>query len=116
MSAISPLFSAFVESAIAAIVGAPSAPLPPPVPVYSAMARTFPANAVKGVLIPPIGQSVVISGRSFNVSPALQVRNDRNLIVMPGMLQQTLPVRFQLDQMGNVWRIWILSANESATP
>ena len=114
MPAINPFVTAIVESVLTAIIDQSS--VPAPVPVYSAMVRSFPANATKGLLTPPIQQSVLINGQAFHASPGLQVRNDQNLIMMPGMLQQTAPVRYQLDQMGNVWRIWILSANELAAP
>ena len=114
MPAINPLVSAIVESVITAIIDHSTAPTP--VPVYSAMVRTFPAETKKGELTPPVQQSVLISGQTYSASPGLQIRNDQNLIMMPGMLQQTVPVRYQFDQMGNVWRIWILSANELAAP
>ena len=116
MPAINPFVAAIVDSVITAIVEESTMPTPVQVPVYSAMARNFPANAAKGELTPPIQQAVLISGKTYNASPGLQIRNDRNLITMPGSLQQTVPVRYQLDQMGNVWRIWILSANEVAAP
>jgi len=81
-----------------------------------AMARSIPADAAKGVLTPPIEQNVRISGQLFNAASGLQIRNERNLIVMPSTLQGALPVRYQFDQSGRVWRIWILTAAEQAAP
>jgi len=109
------LVTAIVNSVITAIVDAPPTTTTT-APIYSAMARTFPANTKKGELTLPIQQQVVISGVTLNAAPAMQVRNEQNLIVMPFTLQGILPVRYQLDQMGNVWRIWILSAAEQAAP
>ena len=109
------LVAAIVNSVITAIVDAPPTTTAT-VPVYSAMARTFPANTKKGELTLPIQQQLSISGMTLNAAPAMQVRNEQNLIVMPFSLQGILPIRYQLDQMGNVWRIWILSAAEQATP
>ena len=114
MPALSPLVSAIINSVVSAIIDAP--PTVPTVPVYSAMARAFPMDAKKGELTPPIEQSVLISGQAYNAAPGLQVRNEQNMIMMPIMLQQTVPVRYQMDLMGNVWRIWILSAAENAAP
>jgi hypothetical protein len=85
-------------------------------PVYSAALRSFPADAKKGELLPPLTQSAVISGQIFNVSPGLQIRNQQNLIIMPNTQNEIVPIRYQLDLMGNVWRVWILSAAEQAAP
>ena len=113
MSVTAAIVSAIVQSVGSAIVEPPSAP---PAPVYSAMARSFPPDAKKGQLSPPLQQPVIIDGVAVRTAPGLQVRNEQNLIVMPGMLQNEVPIRYQLDLMGNVWRIWILSAAEQAAP
>jgi hypothetical protein len=44
----------------------------------------------------------------------LQIRNTRNLIVMPNTLLGEMPIRYQFDQTGKVWRIWILTPAEEA--
>ena len=80
------------------------------------MARSFPPDAKKGALTPPLQQPVIIDGVAVRTAPGLQVRNEQNLIVMPNTLQSVVPIRYQLDPMGNVWRIWILSAAEQAAP
>ena len=80
------------------------------------MARSFPADSKRGELTPPIGQSVLISGKSFNTAPGLQVRDQQNFIVMPNTLREVVPIRYQMDQMGYVWRIWIFSAADLAAP
>jgi hypothetical protein len=113
MSVTAAIVSAIVNSVGSAILDAPQAP---PVPVYTAMARSFPAGSKKGLLTPPLQQPVVIDGVPVRTAPGLQVRNEQNLIVMPNTLQGVLPIRYQLDPMGNVWRIWILSAAEQAAP
>ncbi len=106
--------SAIVNSVINSIADAP--PSAPPVPVYMAMMRNFPLESKKGELHPPIQQELDISGQKMLKAPGLQIRNEKNLIVMPATLQGPQPVRYQLDPMGNVWRIWILSAAEQAAP
>ena len=113
MSVTASIVSAIVNSVVTAISDAPPAT---PVPVYSAMARAFPADSRKGILTPPLQQPVIIDGVAVRTAPGLQVRNEQNLIVMPNTLQSAVPIRYQLDPMGNIWRIWILSAAEQAAP
>ena len=111
-----------VPAAVAAIISSvinTVSELPPAqqqLELYAAVSRTFPAEAKKGELTPPVQQQLQISGQTLPASQGLQIRNTQNLIVMPDTLQQTTPVRYQLDAMGNVFRIWILSAAEQAAP
>ena len=82
--------------------------------IYSAVSRTFPVEAKKGELVPPVQETLQISGQTLTAAPGLQIRNQQNLIVMPASLQQAVFVRYQLDTMGNVYRVWLLSAAEQA--
>lgn len=109
--------SAILSSVINAIGDAATTPPTTPTtqsPTYTSMARAFPANTVKGELLAPIEGTVQISGKSLQAAPGLQVRNEQNMIVMPASLQGTLPVRYQLDPLGSVWRIWVLTSAELA--
>lgn len=106
------IVSAIVSSVIGAVADSPSEP-PQPAP-FAAMLRSFPAESRKGELVPPAQGELEISGNRMAAAPGLQIRNQQNLIVMPSTLQETVPVRYQLDPMGKVWRIWILSAAEQA--
>lgn len=81
-----------------------------------AMARSFPADVKRGVLTAPFQHQLQISGKVFNAASGLQIRNERNLIIMPATLQGAFPIRYQFDQSGNVWRIWILTPAEQAEP
>ena len=82
--------------------------------IYSAVTRTFPVETKTGELVPPVQDTLQISGKTLTASPGLQIRNQQNLIVIPASVQQTSLVRYQLDGMGNVYRIWLLSAAEQA--
>lgn len=106
--------SAIVSSIINAVADLPSDQQQ--APAYAAMARQFPADSRKGQLSPPVDQYVAIGGNRLPAAPGLQIRDPQNLIVMPSTLQGSVPVRYQLDPMGNVWRVWILSAAEMAAP
>ncbi len=103
--------AAIVNSVINAV-----ASLPPATQETSliAMARSFPQDSKLGELAPPIQRELMISGNTYYASPGMQLRGPNNLIVMPSTFQSAQPVRFQLDAMGNVHRIWILSAAEVA--
>ncbi len=41
-----------------------------------------------------------------------QIRDTNNLIIMPGMLDKTGYIRYQVDSMGLVYRIWFLTPEE----
>jgi hypothetical protein len=43
-----------------------------------------------------------------------QIRDTDNLIIMPGMLNKTGYIRYQVDSMGLVYRIWFLTPEEVA--
>lgn len=108
----STIASAIVSSIITAIIEAPTAPVEP---VPAAMMRMFPEGTALGTLggPPEMGQAV-IDGQVLLASPGLQVRDEMNMIVFPSMVGHEVPVRYQLDPFGNVWRIWLLSPAEVA--
>lgn len=85
-------------------------------PAVSAIVRPFPeATKVGDLEGAPMNGKVTISGQSFLLSPGVQIRNQMNLIVMPSTLGATsMPIRYQLDVTGLVWRIWILTPAEVA--
>lgn len=90
---------------------------PPPPPVVPAgpvvgMLRTLPANSLVGVMEPPMLGVVQISGQTLTLSPAAQIRDARNMLVMPTAVTAAVPVRFTVDPSGAVQRIWILTAAE----
>ena len=81
--------------------------------------RNVPPAAKRGEMGAPVGEAVSISGRLLRLSPATQIRNQQNLIVMPETLRGmagTVTVRYLLDLQGNLARIWILTPQEIATP
>ncbi len=116
MSITASIISAIVSSIIETIVDAPETV---PAPANESMiVRNFPAGAKKGIWTSPIQQGVIINGITLPVAPGLQIRGQDNLIILPVSLQTSIdfPVRYQLDPMGNVWRLWIISAAEFAAP
>ena len=110
---VSSIASAIVSSIITAIIEAPSAPV---VPVHAALERHFPEGTEMGRLAgaPDLMGNVSINDQVFLASPGLQIRDEMNLIVFPTMIGNDIPVRYQLDPMGAVWRIWVMSPAEVA--
>ena len=103
------IVSAIISSVVSAVTGTATTDT---TSATTALVQTYPVNAGAGVLSPPVLQSVTIGEVVYPVAPGLQIRNPQNLIVMPSTIQSSLNVRYQLDAMGSVWRIWVLSAAE----
>ncbi|HEX8963327.1 MAG TPA: hypothetical protein VF801_10020 [Rhodocyclaceae bacterium] len=78
------------------------------------LARTLPPNALRGQMNAAAVGSVQIDGKTLPLSPAGQIRNEANMIVMPTSITQTVPIRYLVDQLGYVTRIWILTPAELA--
>lgn len=75
--------------------------------------RNFPIDSQAGKLTKFDYPMVVISRQNLYLSPGSQIRDANNLIVMPAMLNAQGLVRYQLDTMGNVQRIWFLNPGEA---
>jgi hypothetical protein len=76
--------------------------------------RTLPADSLRGQMTAAAIGSVQIDGKTLPLSPAAQIRNESNLIVLPTAIQQAVPVRYVVDGLGYVSRIWILTPAELA--
>jgi hypothetical protein len=108
-----PLVSAIV-SAVMSSVGNVSDPTPT-LPGMGII-RALPAEAKKGEMMPPAEGRVQIDGKSYSLSPSAQIRNELNMIIMPGMVQSPVQVRYLIDTFGSVNQVWILSAAEVELP
>ncbi len=108
----SSIASAIVSSIITAIMESPTTPTEP---VQTALMRPYPSGTATGKLAgPPEMGNVIISDKTLPAAPGLQIRNEMNMIVIPTMIGTNVPVRYQMDGMGNVWRIWLLTPAEVA--
>jgi hypothetical protein len=76
--------------------------------------RTIPADAKRGVMSPVQAMTVEIDGKRFDLSAGAQIRDGRNMIVVPNALPPNIVVRYQLDPDGKVRRVWMLSPQEAA--
>jgi hypothetical protein len=78
--------------------------------------RTIPGDAKRGVMSHVQGMAVAIDGKQLDLAAGAQIRDSRNLIVLPTALPPNVLVRYQLDPDGKVRRAWILSTQEAAQP
>ena len=77
--------------------------------------RSFPADSKAMTFYGFDGTYMKLSGKDLPAAPGLQIRNQQNLVVLPGSLQgaDKLPVRVQFDGSGAVWHVWILTSEEA---
>ena len=109
-----PLTALIVGSAISSAAEGLLTPAPE-VPTLG-IVRTLPAESIIGVMQPVWQGQVKIDGKTYRLSPGVQVRNESNLIVFPTMVQSAVRVRYQLDYTGAVHRVWMLSSAEARMP
>jgi len=76
--------------------------------------RQLPDDVVVTTMVAQGGASVVLGERQVMLSPAAQVRNADNMIVMPSNLYGSHVVGVKTDFQGLVNRVWILSPQEQA--
>ncbi len=65
---------------------------------------------------PPQEGMVQMGKYVFRLAPGAQIRSADNRIVLPVMIGSEQPVRYQLDANGELFRVWILSADEIGMP
>ncbi|HEX8989303.1 MAG TPA: hypothetical protein VF816_15200 [Rhodocyclaceae bacterium] len=112
-SLIPAIISSIIESASDQAAVPPAAAARPQGPVVG-LVRTLPADSLRGTMSAAAIGSVQIDGKTLPMSPAAQIRNEANLIVMPTAVQQAVKVRYTVDSLGYVTRIWILTPAELA--
>lgn len=78
--------------------------------------RNIPPQARSAKMGAPNGDRVSLNGKPFHLAAGAQIRDARNLIVLP-ISMQNLPdginVRYLLDMHGDVVRIWMLTPEEA---
>ena len=78
--------------------------------------RLIPPDAKRGTMVPVQGMAVEIDGKRVELAAGAQVRDERNLIVLPMALPKSALVKYQLGADGRLLRAWILSPREAAQP
>ena len=82
--------------------------------VHAQLVRAFPPDSKLGELMAMRYPEIRISDRTMYLSAGGQIRGKDNLIILPTMLNESGPIRYQTDIMGNVHRIWLLTPTEAA--
>jgi len=79
------------------------------------LARSFPANALRGTLQVTQPPEVLLNGQAARLSPGSHIRGANNLLLMSGALVgQPLLVHYTTDALGQLHLVWVLSAEEAA--
>ena len=81
-----------------------------------AQLRAIPPDAKRATLNPVQGMIVELDGRRVELAAGAQVRDERNLIVLPTALPKSALVKYQLGTDGKLHRAWILTPQEAAQP
>ena len=100
---------ALAFAAVAATALAPSFPA-------QAQLRTIPADAKRASMKHVEGMTVEIDGKKMLLAAGAQIRDGRNMIVVPTAVPPDILVKYQRDTQGLIGRVWILSPQEAAQP
>jgi hypothetical protein len=81
-----------------------------------AQLRTIPAEAKRATMSHVQGMTVEINGKRSALAAGAQIRDRKNMIILPGALHAGVLVKYMPDAQGRVSRIWILTPQEAAQP
>ena len=77
-------------------------------PAFGQLQRNFPPDSKLGKLTAVF----TINGQKMTMSAGGQIRGVDNLIILPTAANYIGLIRYQLDTMGNLHRVWILTPDE----
>lgn len=80
--------------------------------VFSQQTRTFPLDSKLGNLTTVSFPVFVINNQQMKMGSGGQIRGVDNLIILPNAANYIGHIRYQLDIMGNLHRVWILTPDE----
>lgn len=81
-------------------------------PVFSQLQRNFPPDSKLGKLTAVSFPQFTIDGQQIIMPAGGQIRGVDNLIILPSVANYIGIVRYQLDIMGNLHRVWLLTPDE----
>ncbi len=81
-------------------------------PAFSQQTRKFPPNSQLGNLTAVAFPHFTINGQQMTMGAGGQIRGIDNMIILPSTANYIGLIRFQLDTMGNLHRVWILTPGE----
>ena len=81
-----------------------------------AQVRQIPDSAKRGHITHIQDTIVEIDGQRMRLSAGAQIRSRDNLFIVPMSLPPGALVKYTLDAMGQIHRIWVLTPEEAAAP
>ena len=81
-----------------------------------AQLRSLPPEAKRGTLSHVQGMTMELNGQRVDLAAGGQIRDSRNMIVLPTTVPRGVLVKYQLGMDGKLNRVWILSPQEAAQP
>jgi hypothetical protein len=79
----------------------------------TAESRPLPADGMLGTLKPSAIPSIVIDNKVVPLSPAAQIRDQRNLIIQTRAIKgPDVYVLYEKNKLGQIERMWILTEEE----
>ena len=78
--------------------------------------RSIPADAKRGAMSHVNGMTVEIDGKQVELSAGAQIRDGRNIIVVPVAVPAGVLVKYLRGPDGKLSRVWILSPQEAEQP
>jgi len=78
--------------------------------------RTINPEAKRGAMRHVEGMTVEINGKRAQLAAGAQIRDGRNMVVVPAAVPPGVLVKYLLDGQGQLSRVWILSPQEAAQP
>jgi hypothetical protein len=114
---VDPITATIIGSVVGSVIQEINNLPPPgsPVPIEG-VPRMLPANTLRGEMIVFSPTSAAVNGEMRMLAPGVQIRDPFNMVVLPGMLRQRVPVRYQTDPSGAISKVWVLSQREAAQP
>ena len=79
-----------------------------------AQLRTIPPDAKRGVMRHLQDMIVQVDQSKARLAPGAQIRDIYNRLVLPTAVVQPTVVKYQVYAMGQISRVWILTAEEAA--
>ncbi|HLX80501.1 MAG TPA: hypothetical protein VKS43_07945 [Burkholderiales bacterium] len=78
--------------------------------------RTIPPEAKRGVMSHVQAMTVQLNGKQVSLAPGAQIRDAGNLLIVPTAIPPGILVKYLVDRLGLVTRVWILTPQEAAQP
>ena len=77
--------------------------------------RPIPADALKAKMTVTADRTATLNGKSYTLSVGCIIYNEQNLITLTqSLMDNTYLVRVQLNDQGEVRKVWILTAEEAS--